>query len=233
MIKKTNRLSLVEQVVQQIEDLIENKQWLVGEKIPPEMELMEQFDVSRNTLREAIRALVHAGLLETKQGSGTIVRSASSLEAAFSRHLERTHVLSTLEVRSALEQEGAALAAVRRTDKQLAELQQAVKDCKRAANKKDRKLFVEKDLHFHTLVIRAAQNDLLLELYEHMTEALSSSIYDVVTSSKTFDYEREIHSDLLQAIENKETSQARKSVQAYIQAFRERLINQNMQQRKD
>ncbi|OQV39628.1 FadR/GntR family transcriptional regulator, partial [Bacillus velezensis] len=62
-ISKTSRLSLVEQVVAQIESLIQSDKWPVGTRIPPELDLMKQFDVSRNTLREAIRALVHAGLL--------------------------------------------------------------------------------------------------------------------------------------------------------------------------
>ncbi|MFD6442861.1 FadR/GntR family transcriptional regulator, partial [Peribacillus sp. NPDC060186] len=52
-ISKTNRLSLVEQVVSQIESLIESGEWEIGNKIPPEMDLIKQFDVSRNTLREA------------------------------------------------------------------------------------------------------------------------------------------------------------------------------------
>ncbi len=67
LFKKTSRVSLVEQVVMQIESLIEKGHWEIGDKLPPELELMEEFDVSRNTLREAIRALVHAGLLETRQ----------------------------------------------------------------------------------------------------------------------------------------------------------------------
>ncbi len=89
MILKTNRKSLVEQVAEQIEQLIEQKHWKVGDKLPPEMELIEEFDVSRNTLREAVRALVHAGLLETKQGSGTMVRSTSALDAALKRHVKK------------------------------------------------------------------------------------------------------------------------------------------------
>ena len=228
MIRKTNRLSLVEQVVQQIEQLIEHKQWAVGEKIPPEAQLMEQFDVSRNTLREAIRSLVHAGLLETKQGSGTTVRSTNALEVAFTRHLERTNVFETLEVRSALEQEGAALAARRRTDDQLSELKEAVDNCVRAAKARDRLKFVQKDLHFHTLVIQAANNSLLLEMYEHMIEALSSSIFDVTMSSETFDYDEEIHNELLTAIEQQDAVRARQSVQQYIALFTKRLKKMNI-----
>src|SRR5699024_12086228 len=77
-INKPKRLSLVEQVTKEIELLIQQKHWKVGQKIPPEKDLIEQFDVSRNTLREAIRAVVHVGLLTTKQGSGTVVTSAST-----------------------------------------------------------------------------------------------------------------------------------------------------------
>ena len=47
--------------------------WTVGEKIPPEPELMAHFGVSRNTLREAIQALIHGGVLQARQGDGTYI----------------------------------------------------------------------------------------------------------------------------------------------------------------
>src|SRR5699024_12463971 len=97
MIQKINRMTLVEQVVEQIEQLMEQGKWKVSDKLPPEMELMKKFDVSRNTLREAIRALDHAGILETKQGSGTLVRSTSSLGSAFKRHANKTTKLEMIE----------------------------------------------------------------------------------------------------------------------------------------
>lgn len=126
MIQKINRLSLVEQVAEQMEQLIEQGQWKVGEKLPPEMELMDKFGVSRNTLREAIRALVHAGLLETKQGSGTLVRSTSVLGAALKRHVKKSTMMETLEVRFALEKQAAKMAAERRTEGDLAKLEASV-----------------------------------------------------------------------------------------------------------
>src|SRR5699024_793158 len=124
MLRKTSRVSLVEQVSSQIEKLIESGQWCVGDRLPPEMELMKEFDVSRNTLREAIQALVHAGLLETKQGSGTIVQSSSALGAALQRRIEKSTVIETLEVRLALEREAAQLAAKRRNEKDLESMQE-------------------------------------------------------------------------------------------------------------
>lgn len=131
-IRKPKRLSLVEQVTKQIEDLIHQNYWQVGEKLPPEKELMEQFEVSRNTLREAIRALVHVGLLETKQGSGTIVVSSSVIGAVLTKHIEQRSLLHILEVRIALESEAASLAAERRTEDHLAKMERNLLACETA-----------------------------------------------------------------------------------------------------
>ncbi|MBW7458333.1 GntR family transcriptional regulator, partial [Paenibacillus sepulcri] len=79
MLQQPTRLTLVEQVARQIEAMIESGDWAVGTRIPAEPELMTQLQVSRNTLREAIRALIHAGLLKTRQGDGTYVSSSSAL----------------------------------------------------------------------------------------------------------------------------------------------------------
>lgn len=69
MLEKPKKLTLVEQVADQLQTLIESGQWPVGTRIPPEPELSEALGVSRNTIREAVRAMVHAGLLQTKQGT--------------------------------------------------------------------------------------------------------------------------------------------------------------------
>src|SRR5699024_12392779 len=98
-IKKPKRLSLVEQVTREIESLIQQKHWKVGQKIPPEKDLIEQFDVSRNTLREAIRALVYVGLLTTKQVSGTVFISAITFEALLYEHNVHQSLLNIFESR--------------------------------------------------------------------------------------------------------------------------------------
>lgn len=69
--------------------MIEHGQWKVGEKIPAEPELMEMFEVSRNTLREGTQSLVHVCLLETRQGVGTTVKANSNLALAFERRFRK------------------------------------------------------------------------------------------------------------------------------------------------
>lgn len=64
-------------VVDQLRAQLTNGEWAVDDRIPTEHELAEQLGVGRNTVREAVRVLVHAGLLESRQGNGTFVRSTA------------------------------------------------------------------------------------------------------------------------------------------------------------
>ncbi|WP_307256361.1 FadR/GntR family transcriptional regulator [Oikeobacillus pervagus] len=224
-IKKATRISLVDQVATQMEQLIETGTWPVGEKIPPEMELMVEFDVSRNTLREAVRALVHAGLLETKQGSGTIVRSSSSLGAAIHRHIERANLFETLEVRLALEREAAQKAAERRNDQDIKILQESMKKCWDAAKNSDHIQFIEADILFHKAVVQASHNQMLIDLYEHITDALNTSVQDLTMLRAPLDYEKEIHQELYEAILAQDTDQAVKNVNSYMDELKRTLTN--------
>ena len=71
----TRRAGLVDQVIDQMRGAITAGEWPVGRRIPPEPELVTALGVGRNTVREAVRALSHAGLLEVRQGDGTFVRA--------------------------------------------------------------------------------------------------------------------------------------------------------------
>lgn len=224
MIQKINRMSLVEQVAAQIEELIQSERWIVGKKIPPETELMEQFAVSRNTLREAIRALVHAGLLETKQGSGTIVRSKNTLDAALKNHVKKATLLETVDVRVALEKQAVQLAAHHRTDKDLARLETNIKACQQAAENDDIEQFIASDINFHKAIVHAGNNQLLIQLYEPLTDVLYAFIQDVMKLDRPFQYEEELHTDLLEAIRIQDGEAATRYIESYLTVLKENVI---------
>ena len=73
MIKQAVKVTLADDVVKQIGDMIQSGAWPSGYQLPPERQLVEQFGVSRNTLREALKALNLMGILESKQGGGNFV----------------------------------------------------------------------------------------------------------------------------------------------------------------
>jgi DNA-binding FadR family transcriptional regulator len=75
----TQRTRLVDQVIDQIRELVGSGEWPVGQRIPNEAELVKSLGVGRNTVREAVRAIAHTGILEVRQGDGTYVRATSEV----------------------------------------------------------------------------------------------------------------------------------------------------------
>ncbi|MGW6229693.1 FadR/GntR family transcriptional regulator, partial [Cellulosimicrobium cellulans] len=104
-----------ELVVERLSERIARGEWPVGSRIPPEPELVAELGVGRNTVREAVRALEHAGVLEPRRGDGTYVRAADGLDAALARRARTTDAFDVLDVRGILER-GAARAAAGRHD---------------------------------------------------------------------------------------------------------------------
>src|SRR3954454_19626860 len=115
-LSSARRTPLFDQVIGQLRDQITSGRWPVGSRIPTEPELVEQLGVARNTLREAVRALAHNGLLDIRQGSGTYVLATSGFGAVMQRRFAGADARHVAELRSALEATAAALAAGRRTD---------------------------------------------------------------------------------------------------------------------
>ncbi|MFC6085592.1 FadR/GntR family transcriptional regulator [Sphaerisporangium aureirubrum] len=174
-LRTAQRASLVDQVIEQLKDQITSGSWQMHAKIPTETVLAEQLGVGRNTVREAVRALTHAGLLECRQGDGTYVRATSELSGAMARRLRAAEHLEILEVRRALEIEAAKLAAVRRTEGDIELIEAALKRRDQAwADGGD--TFVEADLAFHIAVVEATHNRVLIELYKDFSAALRASI---------------------------------------------------------
>ncbi len=160
-----------ELVVERMSELVERGEWPVGSRIPPEPELVAQLGVGRNTVREAVRALEHAGVLEPRRGDGTYVRAADGLDAALTRRARTTDALHVLEVRGILERGAARAAAQRGDDESLARLEAAFA-AQVAARDTDEGAFQAADVAFHAEVVRAAGNPLLADLYAGLDHGL-------------------------------------------------------------
>jgi DNA-binding FadR family transcriptional regulator len=222
MLTQTNRLTLVEQVARQLQKLIETGEWKVGMRIPPEPELMEKLQVSRNTLREAVRALTYAGLLKTKQGDGTYVCASSVLGSVLAKVIQLSDVLQTLEVRHALEKEAAYLAAARRTPEEMTQLRQYLDNCRLAVDQKDPEAYAKWDGKFHNGVIAASHNELLEKLFHHITDGLEDRMAE--TSDDENAAYHESHELLYRAIEAKDSTQAVEAVQLYMDRARNKYL---------
>ncbi|MER6048967.1 FadR/GntR family transcriptional regulator [Streptomyces sp. NPDC001793] len=218
-LRSTARTSLVELVIEQMERLIADGEWPVDTKIPAEPVLVTQLDVGRNTVREAVRALVHTGMLEPRQGDGTYVRARSGFGAAVRRRLRRAANLEAYEVRSCLERDAARHAAERRTDEDLAALREALAVRNRAWDTGDVDRFVDADLRFHRAIAAAAHNSLLAELYEQFGDALRDAVAAVVGTPLLPDAVRhqfDAHTAIVDAIEARDPEAAEQAALAHL-----------------
>jgi DNA-binding FadR family transcriptional regulator len=167
---------LVDQAIDGMRALLASGEWTVGTRIPPEPELAAALGVSRNTVREAVKALAHLGVLVVRRGDGTYVAATTEVQALMRRQSERVDVEHLLEVRHAIEVRAAALAAVRRTDADLAVLDATISRRRAALEAADAPAFIDADVDFHVAVVAAAHNPLLAELYDGLVETLRASI---------------------------------------------------------
>lgn len=158
-VKSQSRTDLI---IEKITELILSGELADGELLPPEPKLCEMFGVSRSILREAVRVVSAKGLLEVKQGRGTIARIPKNdiPEEAIGNYLKTNPIslLQLMEVRGPIEIEIAKLAAQNRKEKHLVLMEASFKvmrsDSKTVAD------FAEADTAFHNALISATKNPL-------------------------------------------------------------------------
>jgi GntR family transcriptional repressor for pyruvate dehydrogenase complex len=157
---------LTEATIEQVRRLISEGQLLPGQRLPPEADLAELLGTSRNTVREAVRALVTASVLDVRRGDGTYVTSLrpelllAGIGAA-AELLQHGFTLELLEVRRILEPAATAMAARRIDNETLDELAQCLQ---RMAVAESQDELVAHDEQFHRLVAGAAGNETLASM---------------------------------------------------------------------
>jgi DNA-binding FadR family transcriptional regulator len=193
------RSALSEQVIAALRAQITSGEWPVGSRIPTEPELVEQLGVARNTVREAVRALAHNGLLDIRQGSGTYVAATSELAGVMQRRFAGAEPRHVAELRSALESSAARLAAERRTERDLAQLDALLLRRERAWESGEAEAFVTADASFHLAVVSASHNDVLSAVYADLGEVLRDWLRSDVGATLTPDNHMD-HARLVDAI---------------------------------
>ncbi len=159
---------LYERIEQHIAADIERGIYAVGQRLPSERDLAQKFAVSRTTIREAMIALELDGVVEVRTGSGVYVTHKSPPEGGHgSRDIGPFELL---EARRAIEGEACAMAAMRITDEQVAQLSQLVKEM-RDENKRNVELSEAADRRFHELIAAATDNSGMISAVQMLWDA--------------------------------------------------------------
>ncbi|APA96207.1 FadR/GntR family transcriptional regulator [Nocardia seriolae] len=191
------RTSLIAQVTEQLRAEIRSGRWAVGSRIPTEPELTELTGTGRNTVREAVQALVHAGMLERRQGSGTYVISTSSLGGTLSSYFADAQQRDLLELRQALDTTAARLAATRRDETDIATLRRLL-DKRTRFWDTDFEAAIEADVQIHRAIVVASHNAVYLEFYDSLLPVIAAGIR--FRSEREGESYHDEHAELVQAV---------------------------------
>src|SRR5579863_7635142 len=219
------RNKVYEEVAKQIERLILTK-LKPGDKLPSERELAEMLRVSRSSIRDAIRGLELMGLVEPRQGTGTIVRevSADSLVNPFSNALRRRQELvgELLDFRKMLEPPLAARAATHASPEEISEMEDILR---RQEEKQGRgESAVSEDAEFHYSVALASDNSVVLKVLDILMDLLRDtrerSLQVDGRSQKSLDGHRRI----LNAIKRHDGEAAKAAMRRHIEDVEEIVL---------
>ena len=204
---RPQRNALVGQLIELLTANIADGSWGVGDRIPTENELAAEYGVSRVTLRQAVQALVHVGLLETIQGNGTFVRARTEIEAVVGRYLASEGVVPVLELRQAIESHAAALAAARAERQHLDVMRAAIVEGERAVAAGDVEAASRASGDFHRAVVDASGNPTKVALYAALQRSVLESIRGSTPSGSEASFV-DGHARILDAIERHDAGAA-------------------------
>ncbi|MBW7452854.1 FadR/GntR family transcriptional regulator [Paenibacillus sepulcri] len=210
LFRALNRPKLVDEVVKQLQRKFSDGEMHSGQKIPTEPKLMEQFGVGRSTIREAVRVLVHSGLLEKKQGFGTYLIARPVIQEPLLHRLRRAEILEVYEVRRMLELEISGLAALRREDKDIAQMRSALDQCVLALHAGDMRTYLNADIAFHLSVAVASKNSIAADLFRSFSSVILDANTMLYKNQSFHQSQHFFHENLYQAIKDKNVGEALK-----------------------
>jgi GntR family transcriptional repressor for pyruvate dehydrogenase complex len=211
--------SVTDDAIEKIREMIVSGRWGPGDRLPREADLAAELGLSRNSLREAVRALSLLRVLEVRQGDGTFVSSLKPdllLESTrFVTHLLRDQtMLQLFEVRRMLEPAAAAMAAVRMDE---AGHEALKRELDRMLTAEGVEHLVEADVAFHALVAEATGNPVLSSLLASLsTRTMRARLWRGRAQAQALDQTREEHIRIYEAMVARDPELARAIVTAHI-----------------
>jgi len=203
------RLPIKEIIVKQIEEAILDKKYLPGSKLPTELELGEQFGVSRTSVREAIQILSARGMISVEKGRGIFVNKITSesvsipLRNFLKQKLDRDSILDLTHARQILEPTIAREAALHRTQYDIKVLEDDI--AKHRESKGNATELAELDMKFHYDIALATNNivvPLLIQPIAGLLPEIKPYVYASIDDAK--EIALTFHRRILDAIINRD-----------------------------
>lgn len=205
---KIIRISLADEVANKIREQILSGKLQPDQQLPTESELTRTLGVGRSTLREAVKILVHSGLIRVQQGVGMFVEAGRGIREPFAQRLQRVSNADLDEVRKLLEMKIAEKAALVRTKLDIQKIRKHLDERRVAAEQGDLEACVEADIAFHTAIAMASKNEILFELYQSLATHLKKWFIALYDDTEVFKETNRLHEQLLESIVQQDAKKA-------------------------
>ncbi len=220
-ITPARRKNLYEEISGQIIELISNGKWREGERIPGEIELAGSFMVSRNSIRESIKALELVGILKAKSGSGTYVseQAVNRIKQIKWSNLpeDESSLIDIMEARMVIEPGLVLIATKRAEEKDFKLLHEILDECDEAFSKKINNF--QLGFSFHMKIFQISANPILIGIIETLKEKLVTVrrriFFKLLDHNIVFE-ELSEHRDILNNMENGNAVEAARIMEEHI-----------------
>lgn len=216
--RPVKKLSVSDEIIDQIKEAILEGRLKSGDKLPTELELTEELNASRTSVREALKALSSLSLIE-RSNEGTYVAHEKDLKfftnpLLYKLNLNNIDLSFLIEVRKILEIPMAGLAAMRHSEEDLDRMEEAINRMKlNVSNESD---FSEASMDFHLAIASATKNPLLYDLAHSFLNIQKISNAKVMQTRESMDRSILFHEKIYQCIKNMDVEQAKKLNEEHI-----------------
>jgi GntR family transcriptional repressor for pyruvate dehydrogenase complex len=214
-LRPVSRPRLYEQVAQQILAWVRDTDLKAGDRLPPERDLAARLGVSRATVSQALVAMEVVGIVHVRHGDGAVLvdsSGSSRLVDALRRHAQQ--LPDIIDAREALESKLAALAAVRRTEEDLARIDAALADMERDIEAGGRG--VDGDESFHGAVTLAGHSPLLHKLMSEISDLIRETRIESLSQPGRPRESLEGHRTIADAIRDRDPDAAAAAMRAHV-----------------
>ncbi|MFZ5968569.1 MAG: FadR/GntR family transcriptional regulator [Bacillota bacterium] len=209
---------LSQKIANNLKQLIVDNELKPGDKLPNEMDLAAKLNVSRSTIREAIKILVSMNILEIHRGKGTYVcekpgLATDPLGVTFMK--KKDLLLYLFETRLIIEPQMAALAAERASESNIKALEEAFHKIEEDVLRyRDH---TESDMIFHNIIAKSTKNPIIRRIVPIINDSIKEGYLETKDIPESRDKVISAHRRILEAIKGKRPEDARKSMEEHIQ----------------
>ena len=226
-IRPVERTSISDEIVEQILALIASGDLKPGQRLPSERELCKNFNAGRSSLREALRCLSIVGVLTARVGEGTSVapNGGKFLGKIVEWRIitEKHDIEDMMQVRIALEGVTAARAAMRRSEEDLAKLQEMISKMDAAVN--NEKAFAALDLEFHIMLATISENFLIYDLVAMIRGQLEKMLQKVLLLPNAIPLTFKEHVTICNAIKRRDPNAASEAMRKHLESALKRYLD--------